>query len=120
MGRKWWRPEHEPAHKGVPGIVRILAGENHRETAAVSAEPLGGEVPVKCRDLDMAFAPLVVIGDSCPRTPRLRRIEETELFSALRDCMENRVVHHMENKFIYPDGSVGYFIPAFRIISWND
>ena len=36
-------------------------------------------------------------------------IEETELFSAMRDCMENHVVHHMENKFIYPDGSIGYF-----------
>ncbi len=36
-------------------------------------------------------------------------IESTELFSALRECMEKRVPRQMENNFIYPDGSTGWF-----------
>ncbi|MBC8212365.1 MAG: PAS domain-containing protein [Gammaproteobacteria bacterium] len=36
-------------------------------------------------------------------------IENTELFSKLRECMETRQPHRMENKFVYPDQSVGYF-----------
>jgi len=36
-------------------------------------------------------------------------IEKTELFAALRDCMENRTTCQMDNIFVYPDGSSGYF-----------
>ena len=36
-------------------------------------------------------------------------IENTEMFAALRDCMENRVTRRMENEFIYQDGSHGWF-----------
>ena len=36
-------------------------------------------------------------------------IEDTELFVILRDCMENRVTHQMENRFVFPDGSEGWF-----------
>jgi PAS domain S-box-containing protein/putative nucleotidyltransferase with HDIG domain len=36
-------------------------------------------------------------------------IETSETFSVLRDCMENRVTRQMENEFIYPDGSRGWF-----------
>ena len=36
-------------------------------------------------------------------------IENTELFSYLRDCMFKRIPHQMENEFIFPDGSKGWF-----------
>ncbi len=36
-------------------------------------------------------------------------IENTELFAALRRCMEERVPQKMENKFDNPDGSTGWF-----------
>ena len=36
-------------------------------------------------------------------------IENTVLFTVLRDCMENRVVRQMENTFTYPDGASGWF-----------
>ncbi len=36
-------------------------------------------------------------------------IENTELFSVLQRCMNERVSHHLENEFTYPDGSHGWF-----------
>ncbi len=36
-------------------------------------------------------------------------IEETEMFGYLRRCMEQRLPHHMENEFVYPDGDRGWF-----------
>lgn len=36
-------------------------------------------------------------------------IENTELFSVLRRCMEHGVAHQMENRFEHPDGTVGWF-----------
>ena len=36
-------------------------------------------------------------------------IENTEMFSALRRCMEKRHPERMENKFMYSDGSFGWF-----------
>ena len=36
-------------------------------------------------------------------------IENTEMFAVLRDCMENRVTRQIESKFIYSDGSYGWF-----------
>lgn len=36
-------------------------------------------------------------------------IENTEMFSKLRICMEERKNHFMENEFIYPDGSKSRF-----------
>ncbi len=36
-------------------------------------------------------------------------IENTEMFAALRRCMEGRVPTRMENEFIYPDGQAGCF-----------
>jgi PAS domain S-box-containing protein len=36
-------------------------------------------------------------------------IEDTEMFSVLRDCMENRVPHDIENLFTFPDGSQRWF-----------
>ncbi len=36
-------------------------------------------------------------------------IEETELFSRLRQCMNERIPQKFENEFIYPDGSVSWF-----------
>ncbi|MBN1531311.1 MAG: PAS domain S-box protein [Spirochaetes bacterium] len=36
-------------------------------------------------------------------------IEKTELFVHLRRCMEERGTHHMENQFVYPDDSAGWF-----------
>lgn len=36
-------------------------------------------------------------------------IENTDMFSRLRKCMENRTVDTMENEFIYPDGSKRWF-----------
>ncbi|MBI4786928.1 MAG: DUF4118 domain-containing protein [Chloroflexi bacterium] len=36
-------------------------------------------------------------------------IEYTPLFAVLRRCMQERLPHHMENEFTYPDGAVGQF-----------
>jgi PAS domain S-box-containing protein/putative nucleotidyltransferase with HDIG domain len=36
-------------------------------------------------------------------------IEDTEMFSALRRCMEERAVSYMESEFALPDGTVGWF-----------
>lgn len=36
-------------------------------------------------------------------------IEETALFTTLRECMEQRTSRHMINEFIYPNGSRGWF-----------
>lgn len=36
-------------------------------------------------------------------------IEQTELFAALKRCMETRTSERMVNKFVYPDNSYGWF-----------
>jgi diguanylate cyclase (GGDEF)-like protein/PAS domain S-box-containing protein len=36
-------------------------------------------------------------------------IEDSALFATLQLCMRNRTSHHMENEFIYPDGTRGWF-----------
>src|SRR5215217_3431803 len=36
-------------------------------------------------------------------------IENTPLFTTLRRCMEECTVQHLENEFIYPDGTTGWF-----------
>jgi PAS domain S-box-containing protein len=36
-------------------------------------------------------------------------IENTELFAILRECMEERTPRRMENQFVFPDGSLGWF-----------
>ena len=41
-------------------------------------------------------------------------IENTELFAALRRCMNERTSHQMENEFAYPDGMKGWFEPRIQ------
>ncbi len=36
-------------------------------------------------------------------------IENTEMFSKLRVCMDSRLPQHLENEFIFPDGTKGLF-----------
>lgn len=36
-------------------------------------------------------------------------IESTPIFELIRDCMENRVFHAVENEFTFPDGNKGWF-----------
>ena len=36
-------------------------------------------------------------------------IESTKVFGEIKDCMENRVPQSMENYFVYPDGTSGWF-----------
>jgi len=36
-------------------------------------------------------------------------IEKTEVYSLIKDTLENRTVHKMENRFDFPDGSFGWF-----------
>lgn len=36
-------------------------------------------------------------------------IEKTRMFERLRECLEKRVIHSMENEFTYPDGKKGWF-----------
>jgi PAS domain S-box-containing protein len=36
-------------------------------------------------------------------------VEDTEVFVALRRCMEDRIASQMENEFIFPDGRTGWF-----------
>ncbi len=44
-------------------------------------------------------------------------IENTEMFIALRECMEQKVRCRMENEFKYPDGSVGWFELSMEPVS---
>jgi PAS domain S-box-containing protein len=44
-------------------------------------------------------------------------IEKTEMFKQLKRCLEKRVSHRMENEFIYPDGSVGWFELSFEPVA---
>lgn len=41
-------------------------------------------------------------------------IENTEMFQVYRQCLEDRVPVHMENKFKFPDGSDGWFELGFQ------
>src|SRR5574341_480965 len=36
-------------------------------------------------------------------------IEKTDMFTALRECMDDRDSRHLENEFTYPDGTKGWF-----------
>jgi PAS domain S-box-containing protein len=36
-------------------------------------------------------------------------IENTELFIVLQECMEKRTVRRLENQFVFPDGTIGWF-----------
>ena len=36
-------------------------------------------------------------------------IENTEVFRIIKHCMEERVPNHLENEFVFPDGSMGCF-----------
>jgi PAS domain S-box-containing protein len=36
-------------------------------------------------------------------------IESTHVFEVIRDCIENRTPHVLENEFTFPDGTVGWF-----------
>ena len=36
-------------------------------------------------------------------------IEETHVFSVIKDCLENRISNRLDNRFVFPDGRVGWF-----------
>lgn len=36
-------------------------------------------------------------------------LEQTELFAVLRQCMQDRTPRRLDNRFVFPDGSVGWF-----------
>lgn len=36
-------------------------------------------------------------------------ITETRVFALEKSCMEDRLIHRMENEFTFPDGSIGWF-----------
>ncbi len=40
-------------------------------------------------------------------------IETTEMFATLKRCMEKRVSQTMKNRFVYPDGKIGWFSLLF-------
>jgi PAS domain S-box-containing protein len=44
-------------------------------------------------------------------------IEQTELYAALRQCMQDRVSKRLENRFVFPDGSVGWFELSIQPVS---
>ncbi|HEY5903208.1 MAG TPA: HD domain-containing phosphohydrolase [Anaerolineales bacterium] len=44
-------------------------------------------------------------------------IEQTELFRALRTCMEERVPAQIENRFEFPDGTLGWFELSMQPVS---
>jgi PAS domain S-box-containing protein len=43
-------------------------------------------------------------------------VEKTEVFRRIRQCLENNIAHRMENKFIFPDGTEGYFLLSLQPI----
>jgi PAS domain S-box-containing protein len=44
-------------------------------------------------------------------------IENTALFSVLRECMQSRTSRRMDNRFIFPDGSVGWYELSIQPVS---
>lgn len=44
-------------------------------------------------------------------------IENTHLFSVLKNCMEERLPYLMENKFTYPDGTTGWFTLSIQPVT---
>lgn len=44
-------------------------------------------------------------------------IENTELFAVLRECMEKRISRRMENEFVFPDNTVGWFELSIQPVS---
>lgn len=44
-------------------------------------------------------------------------IENTELFIVLRQCMEERISRRLENQFVFPDGSVGWYELSIQPVS---
>ena len=36
-------------------------------------------------------------------------IENTELFTVLGQCMQERTAHRLENLFVFPDESIGWY-----------
>jgi light-regulated signal transduction histidine kinase (bacteriophytochrome) len=44
-------------------------------------------------------------------------IENTEMFSILRECMQSRTSRRMDNRFIFPDGNVGWYELSIQPVS---
>ncbi|RTY95746.1 PAS domain-containing sensor histidine kinase [Flavobacterium sp. GT3R68] len=44
-----------------------------------------------------------LIGSTMPE--KYPGVENTQLFRVFNECLANRTTHHMENEFVYPDGS---------------
>ena len=44
-------------------------------------------------------------------------IENTELFSILRECMQSRTSRRIDNRFIFPDGNVGWYELSIQPVS---
>jgi len=40
-------------------------------------------------------------------------IESTHVFTEIKRCMDERIATHLENKFVYPDGTIGWFTLAY-------
>ncbi len=38
-----------------------------------------------------------------------RGIEATTVFASIKQCMEERIAYHIENQFVFPDGTTGWF-----------
>jgi PAS domain S-box-containing protein len=36
-------------------------------------------------------------------------IEKTEVYRLIKDCLENRNAHRLENEFVFPSGNIGWF-----------
>jgi len=43
-------------------------------------------------------------------------IEKTDMFAALRRCMEDHISSHMENEFVYPDNTKGWFELSIQLV----
>lgn len=43
-------------------------------------------------------------------------IEQTEMFAAVKRCLEDRICNQMENEFIFPDGTRGWFQLEFEAV----
>lgn len=43
-------------------------------------------------------------------------IENTEIFKTYQRCFQERIIIHLENEFVFPDGSVGWFELSFQPI----
>ena len=111
------------------GILSSAEDVTERREKEVASKDVERELKVSldymlegCQIIDFDWR-YFYVNDAAARQGRTRReqllgntmmqaypgIEKTELFTHLRNCMNSRVPYKMDNEFVFPDGTRGWF-----------